>query len=144
MFFSTGRCKFPVYLAKEKADAWFEMWGITNETRMSRNSRALLGVNYESLSPLPQAFRTIAECHQYRIRASYFRSLEDVPATQDRGDDDIDEEWPVTDPTANLTLPSEIAPSSSGANPEWASASGKRSREVPTTSSVKASHTNAQ
>ena len=69
--------------------------------------------------------------------------MEDAPDAQDHGDDDIDEEWPVTDPTANLTLPSEIALSLSGTNPEWTSNSGKRSRDVLTTSSVEASRINA-
>ena len=40
MFFTMGRCKFPIYLTRDKADAWFDMWGIINETRMTRNEVA--------------------------------------------------------------------------------------------------------
>ena len=38
MFFAMGRCKFPIYLTRDKADAWFDMWRIINETRMTRNN----------------------------------------------------------------------------------------------------------
>ena len=98
-------------------------------------------------------FRTIAERNQYRVRARYLRALtsggnsanmEDVPNAQDRGDDDIGEEWPVTDSTVHLSLPPEIALSLSGTNPQWASTSGKRSRDIHTTSSVKDSRINEQ
>ena len=70
--------------------------------------------------------------------------MEDVPDAQARGDDDIDDEWPVTDSTVHLSLPPEIALSLSGANPRWTSTSGKRSRDILTTSSVKASRPNEQ
>ena len=72
-------------------------------------------------------FRTMAERNQYRIRARYLRALtsggnsanmEDVPNAQDRGDDDIDEEWPETDSAAHLSPPPEIALSLSGTNPQ--------------------------
>ena len=38
MFFAMGRKKFPIYLTREKADAWFDMWKIINETRMTRDN----------------------------------------------------------------------------------------------------------
>ena len=148
-----GRCKFPIYLTRDKADAWFDMWGIINETRMTRNSWTFLGLNFDSLSPSLQMFRTMAERNQYRIRARYLRAMtsggtsadmEDVPDAQDRGDDDIDDEWPVTDSTVHLSLPPEIALSLSATNPQWTSTSGKRSRDILTTSSVKASRLNEQ
>ena len=68
--------------------------------------------------------------------------MDDVPDAQDRGDGDIDDEWPVTDPAVHLCLPPEIALSLSGTNPQWTSASGNRSRDKLTTSSVKASRLN--
>ena len=37
MFFAMGRGKFPIYLTRNKADDWFDMWRIINETRMTRN-----------------------------------------------------------------------------------------------------------
>ena len=40
MFFTMGRCKFPIYLTKDKAETWFDMWEIINETRMARNAWA--------------------------------------------------------------------------------------------------------
>ena len=69
----------------------------------------------------------MAERNQYRIRTRYLRALnsggtsadvENVPDAQERGDDDIDDERPVTDPAVRLSLPSEIALSLSGANPQ--------------------------
>ena len=42
MFFAMGRCAFPIYLTRGEADAWFDMWGIINETRMARNPRAFI------------------------------------------------------------------------------------------------------
>ena len=96
-----GRRKFPIYLTRDKADAWFDMWGIINGTRMTRNSWTFLGLNFDSLSPSLQMFRTMAERNQYRICARYFRAMtsggisadvEDVPDAQDRGEGDIDEE----------------------------------------------------
>ena len=38
MFFSMGRCKFPLYITGKMAEEWFEIWRIVNETRMSRNA----------------------------------------------------------------------------------------------------------
>ena len=120
---------------------------------MTRNSWTSLGLNFDSLSPSLQMFRTMAERNQYRIRARYLRALnsgetsadgEDIPDARERGDDDVDDEWPVTDSTVRLTLPSEIALSLSGTNPQWTSTSGKRSRDKLTTSSVKASRLNEQ
>ena len=70
--------------------------------------------------------------------------MDDVPNAQAREDDDIDEEWPVVDPTVQLTLPPEIALSLSGSNPQWTSTSGKRSGDILTASSVKASRINEQ
>ena len=102
MFFAMGRCEFLIYLTRDKADAWFDMWRIINETRMTRNSWTFLGLNFDSLSPSLQMFRTMAERNQYRICARYLRAMtsggisadmEDVPDAQDRGDDDIDEEF---------------------------------------------------
>ena len=43
MFFAMGRCKVPIYLARDKADAWFDMWRIINETRMPRNNWTFWG-----------------------------------------------------------------------------------------------------
>ena len=37
MLFAMGRCEFPIYLTRDKADDWFVMWRIINETRMARN-----------------------------------------------------------------------------------------------------------
>ena len=34
MSFTMSRCKFPIYLTRDKADAWFDMWRIINEPRM--------------------------------------------------------------------------------------------------------------
>ena len=94
---------------------------------MTRNSWAFLGLRFDSLSPFLQMFRTMVERNQYRTRARYLRALtsggtsaamEDVPDAQERGDDDIDDEWPVTDPSVPLCLPPEIALSLSGANPQ--------------------------
>ena len=90
----------------------------------------------------------MAEQNQYRIRSRYLRaltsegnsaSMDDVPNAQHREDDDLDEEWPVVDPNVKLSLPPEIALSLSGSNPQWTPTSGKRSRDILTTSSAKAS-----
>ena len=92
-----GRCKFPIYFTRKKAEAWLDMWGIINETRMLRNSWSFLGSNLDSLPPAAQLFRTMAEQNQYRLRARYLRTLpsggnsadmDDVPDAQERGDDD--------------------------------------------------------
>ena len=56
-------------------DAWFDMWRIINETRMTRNSRTFLGLNFDTLSTSLQMFRTMAERNKYRIRARYLRAL---------------------------------------------------------------------
>ena len=48
MFFAMGRCKFPIYLTRDKADAWFDMWRIINETRMTRNNWTFLGENFDA------------------------------------------------------------------------------------------------
>ena len=42
MFFTMSRRKFPIYLTRAKAEAWFDLWEIINETRMTRNSWAFL------------------------------------------------------------------------------------------------------
>ena len=106
--FTMGRCGFPIYLTRDKAEAWFDMWKIINETRMTRNSWTFLGENFDSIHPTLKMSRTIAERNQYRIRARYLRALTsggnsatlgDVPNAQDRGFDDIDEGWPAVDPT---------------------------------------------
>ena len=70
--------------------------------------------------------------------------MDDVPDAQGRGDDDLDQGWPITDSTIQLCLPQEIALSLSSTNPQWSLASGKRSRELFTTSSAKASRVNEQ
>ena len=130
-----GRCKFPIYFTGDNGEAWFDMWRIINETRMTRNSWTSLELNFASLSLSLEMFRTVAERNQFRIRARYARAsnsegpsadMEDVPDAQGSGVDDIDEEWLVTDPAAHLCLPPEIALSLSGNNPQWTATSGKR------------------
>ena len=75
MLFAMSRRKFPIYPTRYKADAWFDMWRIINETRMTRNSWTFLGVSFDSLHPSLKMFRTIAERNQYRIRARCLRAL---------------------------------------------------------------------
>ena len=69
MFFATGRCKLPIYLTRDKADARFDMWRIINETRMTRNNWTFLGENFGALRPSPKMFRSMAEQNQQRIRS---------------------------------------------------------------------------
>ena len=129
------------------------MWEIISESRMTRNSWAFLGENSDSIHPSLKLFRTMGEHSQYRIRSRYLRaltsggnsaSMDDVPNAQRREDDDLNEEWPIVNPTVKLSLPPEIALSLSGSNPQWASTSGKRPRDILTTSSVKASRIDEQ
>ena len=91
-----------------------------------------------------QTFRTIAERNRYRIHVRYVLSMASGGTSADMKDDEIDQEWPVTDSTVHLSLPPETALSLSGAKAQWTSTSGKRSRAILTTSSVKASRINGQ
>ena len=43
IFFAMGRCEFPIYLTRDKAEAWFDTWRIINETRMSHNNWSFSG-----------------------------------------------------------------------------------------------------
>ena len=125
VFFAMGRCKFPIYFTKDKADAWSDMWRMINETRMIRNNWSFLGENFDTLHPSLKLFRSMAEQNQQRIRSRYLRtmsledgSMEDIPDAQPGVDEDIDEEWPAVDPNIKLCLPPEIALSLSGPNPD--------------------------
>ena len=91
--------------------------------------------------------------NQHRIRSRYLRALSsegnsgsmgDIPDSHHLREDDIDEDWPVVDPSVKLCLPTEIALSLSGPNPYWSSSSGKRSRDNPDASSSKISRINEQ
>ena len=126
MFFAMGRCKFPMCLTRDKAEAWFDMWRIINETRMTRNNWTFLGENIDNIPPSLKLFRSIAEQNQQRIRSRYLRaltlegnsgSMDDVPSAQGCEDDDVDEELPVAEPNVKLCLPTEIALCLYGPNP---------------------------
>ena len=108
-----GRCKFPIYLTRHKADAWFDMWRIINETRMTRNNWTFSGENFGTLHPSLKLFRSMAEQNQHRIRSRYLRalssegnsgSMDDIPDAQQREEDDIDEDWPATDGNSALSV----------------------------------------
>ena len=75
IFFAMGRCKFPIYLTRDKAEAWFDMWRIINETRMTRNNWSFLGENFDALHPTLRMFRSMAEQNQQRIHARYLRTI---------------------------------------------------------------------
>ena len=77
-----------------------------------------MGENFDAIHPSLQLFRSMAERNQQRIRSRYLRaltsegnssSMEDIPNAQLREEDDIDEEWPVVDPSVKLRLLAEIA-----------------------------------
>ena len=148
-----GRCKFPIYLTRDKADAWFDMWEIINETRKARNNRTFLGENFDTIHPSLKTIRSLAEQNQQGIRSRYLRALtsegnstytDDVPNAQHREEGDLDEEWPAVDPRVKLSLPLEISPPLSGSNPCWTSSSGKLSRDILTTSFAEISKINEQ
>ena len=120
---------------------------------MTRNNWSFLGENFDAIRPSLKLFRTMAEHNQQRIRPRFLRalssggnsgSMDDIPDAQLREEDDIDEDWPVVEPSVPLCLPKEIALSLSGPNPCWESSSGKRSRENQGASSAKISKFNDQ
>ena len=146
-----GRCEFPIYLTPDKAEAWFDMWRIINETRMTRNNWTSLGENTATVPPSLKLFRSIAEQNQQRIRSRYLRtlalegnpgSMDDVPCTQICEDDEVDEDLPIAEPNVTLGLPTEIALVLHGPNPCWNSPSCKRTRDNLDTSSAKLSKPN--
>ena len=144
-----GRCKFPIYFTKEKADAWFDMWRMINETRMIRNNWSFLGENFDNLAPSLKLFRSMAEQNQQRIRTRYLRamslengSMEDIPDAQPGVDEEADEDLTELDPNVKHQLPPEIALSLSGSNLDWKTSSGKRSRDEQDASSSKLSNRN--
>ena len=112
-----------------------------------------LGEHFDAIHPSLQLFRSMAAQNQQRIRPRYLRALTiegnsgsmgDIPDAQRRREEDIDEDWPVVDPSVKLRLPTEIALSLSGPNPHWNSFSGKRTRDNPDASSSKISKINEQ
>ena len=85
MFFTMGRCKFPIYLTRDRADAWFDMWEVINETRMTRNNWTFLGENSDNIHPSLKLFRSMAEQNQQRIRSRYLRALTSEGNSTSRG-----------------------------------------------------------
>ena len=144
-----GRCKFPIFFTKDKADAWFDMWRMINETRMIRNNWSFLGENFDNLTPALKSFRSMAEQNQQRIRTRYLRAMslengpmEDIPDAQPSVDEDVDDDLPELDPNVKLHLPLEIDLSLSGSNLDWKKSLGKRSRDEQDASSSKVSKPN--
>ena len=130
IFFTIARAKFPVYLPPDRAASLFDMWRIINETRMRRNQWSFLGEDFTASSPSVQLFRKIVERNQNRMQKRYLQINNASAASADVGsDDDIDEEWPVSNPEEQLGLPAAIALSLSGCEP-YSSSIGKRSREA--------------
>ena len=149
IFPATGRRKFPVYLTRDKAEARFDMWRIINETRMTRNNWSFLGENFDTLHPTLKMFRSVAEQNQQRIRSRYLRtlslegnSMDDIPDAQPCEAADKDVDWPTLVASVKLRLPSDIALSLSGSNPDWNASSSKRSRDQLDASSSKISKRN--
>ena len=135
IFFTIARAKFPIYLSPERAASLFDMWRIINETRMRRNGWSFLGDDFAAAPPSIQTFRSVAQRNQNRMRKRYLQIINASAASSDMGDDDnIDEEWPITD--ANLGLPDAIALSLSGLGP-YEPTAGKRSRDTMDASSSK-------
>ena len=76
MFFAMGRCKFPIYLTRDEAEAWFDTWEIINATRMTRNNWTFLGGNFDTIHTSLKLFRSMAEQNQYRIRSRFFSRID--------------------------------------------------------------------
>ena len=149
VFDMMGRCKFPIYLTPDKAAAWFDMWRMINETRMTRNNWSFLGENFDNLTPSLKSFRSMAEQNQQRIRTRYLRAMslengpmEDIPDAQPSVDEEGDDDSPELDPNEKLHLPLEIDLSLSGSNLDWKTSLGKRSRDEQDASSSKVSKPN--
>ena len=68
--------------------------------------------------------------------------MEDISDAQPCEAADKDVDWPTLEPGVKLRLPSEIALSLSGSNPDWNTFSSKRSRDQPDASSSKISKRN--
>ena len=57
-----GKCRFPLYPSKPKAEDRFLIWRMLNEQRMERNGRTFTGAEgeQEALHPSMASFRRIA------------------------------------------------------------------------------------
>ena len=78
MFFSMGRCKFPLYITSKMAEEWFEIWRIVNEVRMSRNAWTFLGMDCDEISPELLAFRQLVQRNQEKAKENH-RQIEASP-----------------------------------------------------------------
>ena len=80
-----GKCRFPVYISKTKAEKWFDIWRMVHEQRLARNDRSFVGpeAERESLHPTISSFRSIAERNQARARRRYPRARRLTPREGD-------------------------------------------------------------
>ena len=134
-FSMAGNCRCPLYVSKEKADEWFDIWRLINEQRMERYERSFSGPNtgQVSLRPTIAFFRAVAERDHARARRSYLRARyinsrdsavevwgDDVRPVERSDDESIPaDSREATRQRVGLFLPSPVQPGSSPYSPVW-------------------------
>ena len=76
-----GKCRFPLYISKTKAEEWSDIWHLLNEQRMARNEWSVAGPEGArgSLHSTIAVFRTIAERDHARARRRFLRARRLTP-----------------------------------------------------------------
>ena len=99
-----GKCRFPLYLSKTKAEERFLIWGMLNERRMERNGWPFVGPEEEqtSLHSTIASRRRIAERNRSQAHLRYLRARRMASSDNNKvwGEDSF-----LGEPSADESLP---------------------------------------